>query len=287
MRNILLFRLIVATLFVGLFFLVSCKPNENDSIRLISYNIRFDNPDDGLNAWPNRKEYVAQMVKFYGVDLLGVQEALHHQLRDIMSMIDGYEYVGVGRDDGDTLGEYSAIIYRAQRFQLQFTGTFWLSETPDDPSLGWDAACKRVCSWAIFKDRNSGKTFAMFNTHFDHVGKVARQNSAKLLLNRIATIANSIPVLVTGDFNMIPTDSTIAIIASVYADTYNLSPIGHYGPVGTWNGFDYNSPLTDRIDYCFVDSNGFETLRHAHIDDAFRQRFPSDHLPVLVELRLK
>ncbi|HDP75424.1 MAG TPA: endonuclease/exonuclease/phosphatase family protein [Bacteroidales bacterium] len=287
MRNKLLFRLIVATLIVGLFFLVSCKPNENDSIRLISYNIRFDNPDDGLNAWPNRKEYVAQMVKFYGVDLLGVQEALHHQLRDIMSMLDGYEYVGVGRDDGDTLGEYSVIIYRAQRFQLQFTGTFWLSETPDAPSLGWDAACKRVCSWAIFKDRNSAKTFAMFNTHFDHVGKVARQNSAKLLLNRIATIANSIPVLVTGDFNMIPTDSTISIIASVYADTYNLSPIGHYGPVGTWNGFDYNSPLTDRIDYCFVDSSKVDILRHAHIDDAFRQRFPSDHLPVLVELRLK
>lgn len=287
MRNTLLFRLIIATLFVGLLFLASCKPNENDSIRLMSYNIRFDNPDDGLNAWPYRKGHVAHMIKFYGIDLLGVQEALHHQLRDIKSLLDGYEYLGVGRDDGDTLGEYSAIFYRAQRFQLQFTGTFWLSETPDNPSLGWDAACKRVCTWAIFKDRHSGKTFVMFNTHFDHVGKVARQSSAKLLLNRITAIADNLPVLITGDFNMLPTDSTFAMIASGYADTYNLSPIGHYGPVGTWNGFDYNSPLTDRIDYCFVDSTRVETLRHAHIDDAFRHRFPSDHLPVFVEIRVK
>lgn len=287
MRNIRAFRLIIAALIVGLLLMYSCKPHKTDSFRLMTYNIRFDNPDDGLNAWPYRKEHVAQMVKFYEVEILGVQEALHHQLRDIIGLLDGYEYVGVGRDDGDSLGEYSAIIYRTQRFQLQFTGTFWLSETPDKPSLGWDAACKRVCTWAIFKDRSSGKTFAMFNTHFDHVGKDARRNSAKLLLNRITAIADNLPVLITGDFNMIPTDSSVAMIASAYADTYNLSPFGHYGPVGTWNGFDYNSPLTDRIDYCFVDSSKVDILRHAHIDDAIRQRFPSDHLPVLVEIRLK
>lgn len=287
MRNIRAFRLIIAALTVGLLLMYSCKPHKTYSFRLMTYNIRFDNPNDGLNAWSYRKGHVAQMVKFYEIDLLGVQEALNHQLHDIIGMLDGYEYVGVGRDDGDTLGEYSAIIYRTQRFDLFFSKTFWLSETPDTPSLGWDAACKRVCTWAIFKDRYSSKTFAMFNTHFDHVGKVARQSSAKLLLNRITAIADNLPVLITGDFNMLPTDSTFAMIASGYADTYNLSPIGHYGPVGTWNGFDYNSPLSDRIDYCFVDSSKIDILRHAHIDDAFRQRFPSDHLPVFVEMRVR
>lgn len=152
------------------------------------------------------------MVKFYGVELMGVQEAPFHQLRDITSMLDGYEYFGVGRDDGDTLGEYSAFLYRTARFQLQFTGTFWLSETPVKPSLGWDAACKRICTWAIFNDRHCGKTFAMFNTHFDHVGKDARRNSAKLLLNRITAIAGNLPVLITGDFNMIPTEGTLSRI---------------------------------------------------------------------------
>lgn len=227
MQNKRLFRLVIATLLVGLLIMVSCKPQKTNTFRLMTYNIRFDNPDDGLNAWPYRKAHIAQMVKFYGVDLLGLQEALHHQLRNIMNMLDGYEYIGVTRDDGDTLGEYSAILYRTARFQLQFTGTFWLSETPDKPSLGWDAACKRVCTWAIFKDRNTGKTFAMFNTHFDHVGKDARRNSAKLLLNRITAIADNLPVIITGDFNMIPTEGTLATIASAYADSYDLSSIGH------------------------------------------------------------
>lgn len=277
----------IAILVFTILFSVGCDSSKSDSFRLMSYNIRFDNPADGLNAWPYRKEHVAQMVRFYNVDMLGVQEALNHQLRDIVGMLDGYEYVGVGRDDGDTLGEYSAIIYRTQRFDLLFSKTFWLSETPDTPSLGWDAACKRVCTWAIFKDRHSGKTFAMFNTHFDHVGKVARHNSAKLLINRITSIADNLPVVITGDFNMTPSDSSLHPVKSNFADTYSLSPIGHYGPEGTWNGFDYSSPLTDRIDYCFIDSSKVDILRHAHIDDAFRQRFPSDHLPVFVEMRLK
>lgn len=287
MINFRLSNISIAVLFVALLFTVGCNSNKNDSFRVMSFNIRFDNTADGLNAWPYRKEHVAQMVKFYNIDILNVQEALHHQLLDITGMLNGYGFVGVGRDDGDTLGEYSAIIYSTQRFELLFSKTFWLSETPDTPSLGWDAACKRVCTWAIFKDRISGKTFALFNTHFDHMGKEARKNSAKLLVNRITAIADDLPVVITGDFNMIPTDSSLVPVTSNFADTYDLSPIGHYGPVGTWNGFDYSSPLTDRIDYCFVDSSKIDILRHAHIDDAFRQRFPSDHLPVFVEMRVR
>lgn len=185
----------------------------------MTYNIRFGNPDDGLSAGLYSKAHVAQMNKFYGVDLQGMQDAPHHQLRNIMNMLDGYECVGVGCDDGNTLGESSAILSRTAHFQFKFTGNFWLSETPDKPSLGWDAACKRVCTWAIFKDRITGKTFAMFNTHFDHVGKDARQNSAKLLLNRIIAIADNLTVIVIDYLNMIPTKGTIATIASAYAES--------------------------------------------------------------------
>ncbi len=267
-------------------FLFGCqKPDSR--IRLMSYNIRFDNPADSLNAWPNRKVPVVNMIKFYDVDIIAVQEALRHQLTDILANLSGFSFVGLGRDDGDTLGEYSAIIYRSSRFQLLNSKTFWLSETPDKPSFGWDAACKRVCTLAIFKDRVDDKIFALFNTHFDHVGKTSRRNSARLLLSQMRTLAKDLPVIVTGDFNMTPTDTTIAIVTSVLADSYYLASTGHYGPVGTWNGFDYNSSLSDRIDYCFVDSSRVEIIKHAHLDDAYQQRFPSDHLPVFVVLRIK
>lgn len=270
----------------GLAVLFGCQKTDS-SIRLMSYNIRFDNPADSLNAWTYRKVPLASMIRFYDVDIIAVQEALRHQLHDILDNLPGFSFVGLGRDDGDTLGEYSAIIYRSSRFRLLSSKTFWLSETPDKPSYGWDAACKRVCTWAIFKDRLTNKTFTLYNTHFDHVGKVSRRNSAQLLLSQMRTFTKNLPVIVTGDFNMTPTDSTIAVLTSVLADSYYLPSTGHYGPVGTWNGFDYNSSLSDRIDYCFVDSCRVEIIKHAHLDDAYQQRFPSDHLPVFVVLRIK
>lgn len=276
--------LLSPVLLIVVFWLSGCSSKSGQSIRLITYNIRFDTPDDGLNAWPYRKGRVAHMTRFYNVDLLCVQEALNHQLLDIMQLVDGYQLVGVGRDDGHKEGEFSAIVYRTKRFEVLSSGTFWLSETPDTPSLGWDAACKRVCTWAIFNDKFNRKRFAVFNTHFDHVGREARKKSAQLLLNRIELLAAGLPVVITGDLNMTPSDSSIALIASAYADTYHAARIEHYGPAGTWNGFDYNSMLDIRIDYCFADSNMFDVVRHAHIDDAFAQRFPSDHLPVFVEL---
>src|SRR5512138_3465563 len=152
------------------------------SLTVMSYNIRYDNPGDGRNAWPNRKDRLIQLIRDESPDLIGLQEALHHQLTDILNGVEGYAMVGVGRDDGKQKGEYSAILYRTSAFELRDENTFWLSETPEVPgSKSWDAAITRVVTWARFRDIKSKKVFFAFNTHFDHMGKEARRESAKLL----------------------------------------------------------------------------------------------------------
>ena len=168
-------------------------PAADTTVRVMTFNIRFDNPGDGPDAWPHRKDLAASMIRFHRAGLIGVQEALKHQLDDLTARLPGYAWVGVGRADGREAGEYSAILYRTDRFELMDDGTFWLSETPEVPgSKSWDAAIERIVTWAQFRDRETGKTFFHFNTHFDHVGQVARAESAKLILQRIAAQAKDV-----------------------------------------------------------------------------------------------
>jgi endonuclease/exonuclease/phosphatase family metal-dependent hydrolase len=256
------------------------------SINVMSYNIRFDNPADGKNAWQYRKEKVTAMIRFYDTDIICVQEALHHQIKDMLEELPGYDFSGLGRDDGMISGEYSAIFFDKKRFSLQKEGTFWLSPTPDIPSKGWDAAILRICSWAKLNDKNTGSEFYIFNTHFDHIGEHARRESAALILDKIYAIANDGPVILCGDFNATPGSKTINIITEKLRDCRYISQENPYGPEGTWNAFDYNSPLDVRIDYIFVDKNA-EVIKYAVLDDAINQRFPSDHLPVFVKIQLK
>jgi len=260
-----------------------CKP---ETIRAVTFNVRFDTPRDSLNAWPNRKEMVKAMFRFHDFDIIGTQEGLHHQLTDMCELPE-YEYFGAGRDDGIHGGEHSAIIYKKDRFQLLDAGNFWLSETPDRPGLGWDATCcNRICSWVKFKDANTGKTFYVFNVHYDHQGVVARRESSILMLQKIKEITGEAPVIFMGDINATPEAEPVQIIKAKMRDAYDITELPPYGPVGTFNNFRWNASLRDRIDYIFL-SEHFSVTRYAALTDNLEQRWPSDHLPVLADLILK
>lgn len=263
-------------------------PTPAAPLRVMSFNIRYDNPNDGVNAWPNRKDWVASLVRYHGADVVGVQEALMRQLIDLDARLPGWSRVGVGRADGREAGEFAPILYRTDRLELIESGTFWLSPTPDAAgSKGWDAAIERIATWARFRDRSTGCRVLLLNTHFDHIGEQARQESARLIRRRLATLANGLPVIVTGDLNTTPssvayrifTRDTIAGALTPLADALTASRTPHNGPTSTWTEFKAIEPGR-RIDYVMV-SPGVDVLSHGILPDSWDGRFPSDHLPVL------
>jgi endonuclease/exonuclease/phosphatase family metal-dependent hydrolase len=261
---------------------VTCAQKKGAPINIITYNIRLNVASDGINAWPNRKENVKALVKFHDADILCVQEALPEQF-DALLENSNFDVVGVGREDGKRKGEFSAVYYDKDRFTKKDGGTFWLSETPDVPSKGWDAALNRVCSWVRLYDRINKKEFLVFNTHYDHIGVKARIESAKLLKRKIQEIAPTLPVVFTGDLNVTPETEAIATIKSFLTDAKEVSIEPAYGPNGTFNAFDFNSDLKNRIDYIFV-NKGFKVQKFAVLSDSKDKRYPSDHLPVFARL---
>lgn len=254
-------------------------------INVISYNIRLNVASDGVNAWPNRKDNVKALVKFHDADILCVQEALPEQF-DALLQNSNFDVVGVGRDDGKRKGEFSAVYFDKTRFTKRNGGTFWLSETPDVPSKGWDAALNRVCSWVKLYDKLNKKEFIVFNTHYDHIGVQARIESAKLIKKKIQEIAPTLPVILTGDLNVTPETEAISTIKSFLLDTKEITVEPPYGPTGTFNNFNFNSELKDKIDYIFV-NKGFGVQKFAVLTDSKDQRYYSDHLPVFVKLFFK
>lgn len=262
------------------------------TINVMSFNLRYNTPNDGANAWPERKELVSTTILFHRADLLGVQEALHEQMLDMQQTLAEFKWVGVGRDDGKTQGEYSAIFYRHARFEMIEHGNFWLSETPEQVgSVGWDAAITRIVTWARFKDKRSGKTFLFCNTHFDHMGQKAREESAKLLRARSAALARNVPIIITGDFNANEASLVYQRMTAppekgqrMMKNARALSALPHVGPAWTFHGF---GKATERpwIDYIFV-SEGVRVLRHAALYEYGEERYPSDHLAVFAELEL-
>ncbi|QNN43207.1 endonuclease/exonuclease/phosphatase family protein [Pedobacter roseus] len=251
-------------------------------INIITYNIRLNVASDGVNAWPNRKDNVKALVKFHDADILCVQEALPEQF-DALLENSNFDVVGVGRDDGKRKGEFSAVYFDKDRFTKKDGGTFWLSQTPDVPSKGWDAALNRVCSWIKLYDKLNKKEFIVFNTHYDHIGVQARIESAKLLKQKIQQIAPTLPVVFTGDLNVTPETEAIATIKSFLTDAKEVSVEAPYGPAGTFNGFHFDSDLKDRIDYVFV-NKGFKVQKFAVLTDSKDKRYYSDHLPVFCRL---
>lgn len=261
------------------------------SLNIMTFNIRLNVASDSLNAWPYRKDKVASQILFHEANIVGVQEALYDQMMDLQTRLTGYKYVGGGRDDGKQKGEFSAIFYDTARLQLLQSQTFWLSEQPTIPgSKGWDAAITRIVTWAKFRDRRTKKQFYAFNTHFDHMGRIARRESAKLLLKKVKDIAGYYPVVVTGDFNSKPDDEPIQVItdatdADHLIDSKSISATGHYGPTGTFNGFQSKEVDNEPIDYIFL-KNGGRVIKHATFSQSWEGRFSSDHFPVFARIIL-
>lgn len=278
LRMSLFFLLLFAS-----FFLQNVVAQKNTPLKVASYNLRYNTPNDGVNAWPNRKEQVKALINYHEFDIFGVQEALRGQLNDLAES-DEFAFIGKGRDDGKEAGEHSAIFYKKDRFKLTQSGDFWLSETPDKPSLGWDATCcNRICSWAKFTDLQTKKDFYFFSVHFDHQGVKARQESGKLMVQKMKEIAKNAPVICVGDLNSTPDTEQVKLIQTLLNDSYQVTKVPPYGPVGTFNGFKFDAPMENRIDYIFVSKN-IQVLSYAALSDSKEQRYPSDHLPVVAKI---
>lgn len=256
-------------------------------MNIMTFNIRFNNPDDGVNAWPNRVEMVSGLLKYHEPDIFGFQEALIGQIEDIQNAMPDYEWFGVGRDDGKKGGEFSPVFFNKKKFILIASGTFWLSETPEKPSKSWDAALPRIVTWGKFKSKVTGKHFLYFNTHFDHKGDEARKNSAFVIRDKIKEISGNqgLPVILTGDFNLYPESEPIGLIKSFMKDSREITKTPPYGPEGTFNSFNWNAPLERRIDYIFTQGE-IKVLKYAVLTDSKDQRWPSDHLPVFVKIQM-
>jgi endonuclease/exonuclease/phosphatase family metal-dependent hydrolase len=257
-----------------------------EPVELITYNIRLNTPGDGDHAWPHRKQDVAALFRFHRASVFCVQEALPGQIDYLEEEFPGFYYEGVGRDDGKREGEFSAVFYDHSRFRRLDGGTFWLSENPEQCSFGWDAACRRICTWVKLEELSSGKALFVFNTHFDHVGEVARKESASLILKKISEIAgDGLPVVLCGDFNLPPDAEPMQCIRAELRDAYDVTELPPYGSVATYHGFTYDDPPKRRIDYVFV-SEEIRVLRYGALTDSRDRTFFSDHLPVLVTLKL-
>lgn len=263
---------------------------QQEPLGVMTYNIRYDNPDDAPNTWDNRKERVTNLIQLYEPAFLGTQEALFHQLEDIDRALTDYRWIGKGRKDGKKGGEFSALFYDPRKVKLiaGSDSTIWLSKTPGQPSKDWDAALPRVVTWGEFEVKSSGDHIFVFNTHFDHVGETARAESAQIILDTIEKTAGDRPVVLMGDFNIVDDSEPYQILTSSFlADAIHTSELPHVGPAFTGGGFEVQIPSRGgRIDYIFT-NNAVEVLKHATIPSFREGYYPSDHLPVFAEIRLK
>ena len=303
-------KLLFLTLFIILMLVVPAQ-----EMLVGSYNIRYKNWNDSVNGnvWAKRCQVICDQVNFMNPFIFGTQEVLYNQLQDLQQGLDGYDYIGIGRDDGERGGEHEAIFYKKDQLTLLDSGNFWLSETPEKPGLGWDAACIRICTWGKFqvnaKKKKDRTTFYFFNLHMDHVGVVARREAAKLVVARIQEIANDARVILTGDFNVDQTNEIYNIFtdSGLLKDSYETARI-RFAENGTFNAFKTEYFTASRIDHVFVSpaitveaygvlTNSYWTKNQIS-DEALKasdapqeiwfsnttRRNPSDHYPVFVKI---
>ena len=266
---------------LGLFVVFNSCTDYNKKINIMTYNIRLDTETDSINKWNNRKEGIVSLIKEEDIHILGIQEALPNQIEYLSQQLKNYDYIGEGRDGGSN-GEYSAIYFKSDNVVLEQEETFWLSETPEIPSIGWDAAIKRIVTLGVFKIKNLEKKLIVYNTHFDHVGKVAREKSASIILNHITKNSyQDKPTVVMGDFNANPDESPIKLLSEQLQDSFKVLPVKD--PIGTFSGFDLCSKLLNRIDYIFTKK--INIIDYKHIDKKLPSGlWPSDHLPILISI---
>ncbi|MFZ4435433.1 MAG: endonuclease/exonuclease/phosphatase family protein [Flavobacterium psychrophilum] len=256
-------------------------------LAVMTYNIRLDVASDADNDWNHRNHFLTDQLAYYAPDIFGIQEALPHQVMDIQLALSSYNHIGIGRE-GENQGEASSIFYQSSRFTVQHETTFWLSPTPEVMSKGWDAACLRVCTFGLFTQLKTGKQFWVFNTHLDHMSEAAKTNGLELILAKIKAVnTNNYPVILMGDLNSTPNQLRIQNLKNSLNDARDFSETKPFGPAGTFNGFAHDKPVTNLIDYVFVSKSGIDVKKHAVLSDAINNRYPSDHLPVFVQLELK
>lgn len=274
------------TMYLLILLSISLQQSYSQSINVMTYNIKYDNKSDTINNWNDRKETMVELIKYYEPSFLGIQEGLDNQVSFLNNSLATYNYVGVGRDDGVKKGEYSAIFYKTALFKVLKSKTIWLSKTPDEVSVGWDASMERICTYALFQHKETKKKYWVFNTHFDHIGVLARKNSAKLIIKTIKEVnSQNLPVVLMGDLNLTPSQDAITTINNSLQDSYTASQKPPYGPKGTFNGFT-NKIMKNRIDYIFV--QGFTVKSVLQIDDKMNNnKHISDHIPVLATLTSK
>lgn len=261
---------------------------QNENIKVMTYNIRCGYCEDSsdVNNWSKRKYLVAYVIKNHNPDLIGLQEAEQFQIKDLVEMLDDYDWIGVGREDGKEKGESAAIIYRKNRFVLEEQKTLWLSETPELVSKGWDAALNRTVTIVKLKDLKSSKEFYFFNTHFDHIGEIARTESSRLIISEIDKLAASYPVILTGDFNYTSRSDGYKIIIEKLSDAKTISKNESIGGGITFNGFGKDIQPDNKIDFIFVNDKT-EVINHIIDTTTYNDLYPSDHYPVISELKLK
>ncbi len=260
---------------------IACQGGEAESLKVISYNIRMGVADDGENSWDARKPATIQMLNTLQPDIFGVQEAYDFQLSYINDNCPQYSCFGVGRDDGSDEGEHMSIFYNNTKFECVEWGNYWLSETPDVPSFGWDAACRRTATWALLRDKESGREFFYVNTHLDHVGVQARINGLALIVDRIADMnPDGIPMILTGDFNVEPDDVCLADLNTKMKSARDAAEVSDERP--SYNGWGTDSAAV--IDHIYY--SGFSKCRSFRVvDESFADvKYISDHYPVVAEL---
>ena len=275
------YHIIVSILIMNI---LSCT---SDTTTVISYNIRYDNKWDEKNSWTTRKKSIIRIFEKYSPSFIGTQEGLLHQIQYIDSSLTKYDYIGVGREDGMKKGEFCAIYYKSDTYKVIKSSTFWLSDTPENVSIGWDAALERICTYGLFEHKTNKKQIWVFNTHFDHMGEIARGKSSQLILEKIDDLNSfSGSIILMGDFNSVPNSMPINTIQKKLKDAFNISLNKPKGPIGTYNGFNEDQPIEKRIDYIYL--KNIDVLNHEHINDRLENNnHISDHLPVMVEVKIK
>ncbi len=269
-------------------FLLIASIGFTQQVRILTYNIRYDNPGDGINSWTNRRIWLCEQVKQADPGIFGIQEGLISQINYLDSTFSEYGRIGVGREDGRRKGEFSAIYYNTQKFKVLKQATFWLSRTPGRVSVGWDAALERICTYGLLQDIGSGQKFWVFNTHFDHIGIKARKNSAMLILKKIKTLnKQGYPVVLMGDFNSGPESEPIKIINGTLQDSKIADKSMSMGPDGTFNGFDSSKPVTERIDFIFTSKQDIGVTDYSVLRESKENRFASDHFAVIATMIFK
>ncbi len=275
------------------------QPQAKADLVVMSFNIRYAAANDGENNWDKRKDLTCDVVRRQGPDLVGLQEALRSQIDDLRAALPEYGEVGVAREDGQTKGEYSAILYRKDRFDVDDSGTFWLSDTPEVPgSITWGNACTRVCTWARLLPKSSGKPVYMFNTHLDHISQLSREKGIALIMSRLSSRKHTDPVVLTGDFNAGENNAVVRYLRGErrleivnngmsqnplpLVDTFRLLH-KDASDVGTAHSFK-GGRAGNKIDYIFVQP-GTQVLLAEILHDSRDNRYPSDHFPITAALR--